>query len=126
MLCVMEGAGDGQGDATSEFIASGRTGRRNAMPDILNEHAATTTADLPEALEKLSCSGGSSLQAGSLAAPPFLHLLVSLLLRVMEIETHGDPFLFRLHSLLQSSTPVLLSLESQREKLVESFVLILG
>lgn len=57
MLCVMEGDGDGPGDATSEFIASGRTGRRNAMPDILHEHAATTTADLPEALEKLSCSG---------------------------------------------------------------------
>ncbi|MPC62512.1 hypothetical protein E2C01_056597 [Portunus trituberculatus] len=55
MLCVMEG--DGVGDATSEFIATGRTGRRNAMPDILSDHAATTTADLPEALDKLSCSG---------------------------------------------------------------------
>ena len=55
MLCVMEG--EGPGDATTEFIATGRTGRRNAMPDILNEHAATTTADLPESLEKLSCSG---------------------------------------------------------------------
>ncbi|KAG7159780.1 cAMP-dependent protein kinase inhibitor beta-like [Homarus americanus] len=56
MLCVMEGARDGTGDATTEFIATGRTGRRNALPDILSSHAATSTADLPEALEKLSCS----------------------------------------------------------------------
>ncbi|XP_066954665.1 uncharacterized protein [Macrobrachium rosenbergii] len=57
MLCVMEGSQDGQPDATSEFIATGRTGRRNAMPDILSSHAATSTGDLPEALAKLSCSG---------------------------------------------------------------------
>ncbi|XP_045137711.1 cAMP-dependent protein kinase inhibitor gamma-like [Portunus trituberculatus] len=64
MLCVMEG--DGVGDATSEFIATGRTGRRNAMPDILSDHAATTTADLPEALDKLSCSdsGGAAGAVG--------------------------------------------------------------
>ncbi|XP_066954675.1 cAMP-dependent protein kinase inhibitor alpha-like isoform X2 [Macrobrachium rosenbergii] len=66
MLCVMEGSQDGQPDATSEFIATGRTGRRNAMPDILSSHAATSTGDLPEALAKLSCSdsGGTSGAVG--------------------------------------------------------------
>ncbi|KAK3850206.1 hypothetical protein Pcinc_043072 [Petrolisthes cinctipes] len=56
MLCVMEGTRNGQGDATTEFIATGRTGRRNALPDILSDHSSTSTADLPDALEKLSCS----------------------------------------------------------------------
>lgn len=90
MLCVMEGTGDGQGDATSEFIASGRTGRRNAMPDILSEHAATTTADLPEALEKLSCSGEFSQH---LTSPSLLHLLLSSFpLGFSEREVSGSIF----------------------------------
>ncbi|XP_076046402.1 uncharacterized protein LOC143028346 [Oratosquilla oratoria] len=74
------GGGGGEGgeappgrvDATAEFVATGRTGRRNAMPDILGEHAGTTTAELPAALEKLSCSdpaegaaGGSGAGAGA-------------------------------------------------------------
>ncbi len=41
-----------------DFIASGRTGRRNALPDILdNKNAATNTADLPLQMQKLQCSG---------------------------------------------------------------------
>lgn len=50
MLSVMEQAGD----PVQEFLTSGRTGRRNALPDILGEHAATTTADLSHCLQKLS------------------------------------------------------------------------
>lgn len=70
----MEGERDGHEDATTEFIATGRTGRRNALPDILSSHASTSTADLPAALEKLSCSdaggeggavGGSAASGGS-------------------------------------------------------------
>lgn len=66
----MEGAADGTRDATSEFIATGRTGRRNAMPDILSSHGATSTAELPAALEKLSCSdtGGPSGAVGGSSA----------------------------------------------------------
>lgn len=42
---------------TEQFIATGRTGRRNAVPDILDSAITTTSAaDLPEALQKLSCS----------------------------------------------------------------------
>ncbi|XP_052763153.1 cAMP-dependent protein kinase inhibitor alpha-like isoform X1 [Mya arenaria] len=48
-----------------EFIASGRTGRRNAMPDILHSnHAGVGTGGLAEDMEKLNCSdagqGGST------------------------------------------------------------------
>ncbi|XP_049801125.1 uncharacterized protein LOC126236099 isoform X1 [Schistocerca nitens] len=50
MLSVMEQAGD----PVQEFLTSGRTGRRNALPDILGEHAATTTADLSHCLQKLT------------------------------------------------------------------------
>lgn len=45
-------------NAIHDFLTTGRTGRRNAMPDILNEHAKSSTADLPEKLEQLTCSGG--------------------------------------------------------------------
>ncbi len=46
------------GEAVDEFIATGRAGRRNALPDVLSEkHGATSTAELPDSLSKLSCSG---------------------------------------------------------------------
>ena len=42
------------GEGSEEFLSTGRTGRRNAMPDILGEHMETGTADLPEKFESLS------------------------------------------------------------------------
>lgn len=48
---------DAAQDAVSEFLGSGRTGRRNAMPDILGQHAQTSSADLPDRLQSL-CSVG--------------------------------------------------------------------
>ncbi|XP_018569660.1 cAMP-dependent protein kinase inhibitor alpha-like [Anoplophora glabripennis] len=39
---------------TQEFLSSGRTGRRNALPDILGEHAVVTSSDLPSRLQGLS------------------------------------------------------------------------
>lgn len=39
---------------SQEFLTSGRTGRRNALPDILSEHAVVTSADLPARLQALS------------------------------------------------------------------------
>lgn len=58
------GGGDGAGgsgavtpnsqNGTEEFLSTGRTGRRNAMPDILGEHAETGTADLPDKLSALT------------------------------------------------------------------------
>ena len=42
----------------NEFISSGRAGRRNALPDILDaNHANTSTGGLPDDLSKLRCSG---------------------------------------------------------------------
>lgn len=52
-------------EALQEFASTGRAGRRNALPDIRGEHASTSTADLPEQLEKMSCSGKSVATPGS-------------------------------------------------------------
>lgn len=41
---------------TQEFLSSGRTGRRNALPDILGEHALVTSSDLPARLQSLTTS----------------------------------------------------------------------
>lgn len=49
---------DASQDPNSEFYNTGRVGRRNALPDILNHHHVTTsTADLPEKLSALSTKG---------------------------------------------------------------------
>lgn len=46
------------GVSVEDFIASGRTGRRNAMPDILDsQRAGVGTGGLAEGMEKLNCSG---------------------------------------------------------------------
>lgn len=42
------------GETSKEFLSTGRTGRRNALPDILGHHADTDTADLPSRLEALT------------------------------------------------------------------------
>lgn len=42
------------GEGSKEFLSTGRTGRRNAMPDILGHHADTGTADLSTRLEALT------------------------------------------------------------------------
>lgn len=38
----------------SDFYNTGRVGRRNALPDILNSHCTTSTADLPDKLSALT------------------------------------------------------------------------
>ncbi|NXU71304.1 IPKB inhibitor, partial [Oreotrochilus melanogaster] len=40
----------------TDFAASGRAGRRNALPDILGSPAGAGTSDLPHKLAKLSVS----------------------------------------------------------------------
>ena len=49
---------DAESANLEEFIQTGRVGRRNALPDILDKsHAGVGTAGLSETLEKLKCSG---------------------------------------------------------------------
>ncbi|KAL7038436.1 hypothetical protein ACKWTF_009578 [Chironomus riparius] len=43
-----------------EFLNTGRIGRRNALPDILDSHCETSTADLPLKLSALTTSDSSS------------------------------------------------------------------
>lgn len=41
----------------TDFAATGRTGRRNAMPDILGSNAGPEAADLPNKLADLAGEG---------------------------------------------------------------------
>lgn len=43
----------------TDFAASGRAGRRNALPDILGSSAGAGTSDLPHKLAELSISEGN-------------------------------------------------------------------
>ncbi|XP_058803301.1 uncharacterized protein LOC131671117, partial [Phymastichus coffea] len=52
------------GEGSEEFLSTGRTGRRNAMPDILGQHAETATGDLPQKLEALTTEATRSSQPG--------------------------------------------------------------
>lgn len=45
-----------EGESPNEFFNTGRVGRRNALPDILSNHATVSTADLPDQLSALSTS----------------------------------------------------------------------
>ncbi|XP_032511376.1 uncharacterized protein LOC116765851 isoform X2 [Danaus plexippus] len=49
-----------------EFLETGRTGRRNAMPDILHPQGAeVTTADLPSRLQQLVTTDPDNPQPGT-------------------------------------------------------------
>uniref|UniRef100_A0A493SSW3 cAMP-dependent protein kinase inhibitor beta n=1 Tax=Anas platyrhynchos platyrhynchos TaxID=8840 RepID=A0A493SSW3_ANAPP len=50
----------------TDFAASGRSGRRNALPDILGSPAGAGTSDLPHKLAELSVSEG---RVGKTALP---------------------------------------------------------
>lgn len=54
MLAAMEQTPNSSRDPVEDFLTTGRTGRRNAMADILGEHAATGSGDLSERMEGLS------------------------------------------------------------------------
>ena len=55
-----------------DFASSGRTGRRNALPDILGSPAGVSPSDLPLKLAEMSLSAGSSqeMQSPSAEVPP--------------------------------------------------------
>ncbi|XP_065203887.1 cAMP-dependent protein kinase inhibitor alpha-like isoform X2 [Planococcus citri] len=48
------------GDIAKDFLSTGRTGRRNALADVLGEHQNVSTSDLPSKLEKLSTNDAES------------------------------------------------------------------
>lgn len=57
MMAIMQDRNSNE-EVPKEFLETGRTGRRNAMPDILHPQGAeVTTADLPARLESLDTSG---------------------------------------------------------------------
>lgn len=55
MMAIMEGDNE---EVPKEFLETGRTGRRNALPDILQQQEAqASTADLPARLQQLATTG---------------------------------------------------------------------
>ncbi|XP_025418863.1 uncharacterized protein LOC112689386 isoform X2 [Sipha flava] len=59
-------------DISPDFLTTGRTGRRNALPDILGEHKLTSTADLPDRLQALTTNGAgtSNMQSSATSGDP--------------------------------------------------------
>uniref|UniRef100_UPI00398F2A83 cAMP-dependent protein kinase inhibitor beta n=1 Tax=Pristiophorus japonicus TaxID=55135 RepID=UPI00398F2A83 len=51
----------------TDFVSSGRTGRRNALPDILGSPTGANSADLPHKLSELSMSTDEGAEG---IAPP--------------------------------------------------------
>ncbi|KAE8751469.1 hypothetical protein FOCC_FOCC001716 [Frankliniella occidentalis] len=54
MLAAMEQTPNTSRDPVEDFLTTGRTGRRNAMADILGQHASTGSGDLSERMEGLT------------------------------------------------------------------------
>ncbi|BES96003.1 cAMP-dependent protein kinase inhibitor [Nesidiocoris tenuis] len=54
MLTIMSHPDESTPDPIKDFLTTGRVGRRNALPDILSEHAHVSTADLPEKMDQLT------------------------------------------------------------------------
>ena len=53
-----------------DFLATGRTGRRNAMPDILDsQKAAVGTGSLQFEMEKLNCTGRDLMLSSQALCP---------------------------------------------------------
>ncbi|OCT80207.1 cAMP-dependent protein kinase inhibitor beta [Xenopus laevis] len=52
----------------TDFAASGRAGRRNALPDILGSPAGGETSDLPKKLAELSLSQDGGAEGGGEAS----------------------------------------------------------
>ncbi|CAM9705095.1 unnamed protein product [Lampetra planeri] len=53
-------------EAFAEFVASGRSGRRNALPDILGSPSGSTNPELPLQLSELSIKSGKPTQCTSM------------------------------------------------------------
>nr|KAF7417269.1 hypothetical protein H0235_011800 [Vespula pensylvanica] len=59
-----EGTAGGSKDdenGAKAFLSTGRTGRRNALPDIHGRHAATSISDLPDRFGELSTEADRSM-----------------------------------------------------------------
>ncbi|KAI4473310.1 hypothetical protein M0804_015403 [Polistes exclamans] len=62
------GGGGGSKDddnGTKAFLSTGRTGRRNALPDIHGKHAATSISDLPDRFGELSTETDHGMNAAA-------------------------------------------------------------
>ncbi|KAF6020019.1 hypothetical protein EB796_021679 [Bugula neritina] len=65
-LCDMSNHDVETGKLVEEFAKAGRTGRRNALPDVLSlAHASCGTEDLTQALQQLQTTSTNSGAAGS-------------------------------------------------------------
>ncbi|XP_039303698.1 uncharacterized protein LOC105196288 [Solenopsis invicta] len=61
---VTPGGSYENGDNSKEFLSSGRTGRRNALPNILGRHSKTGLSDLSDRFEEMSTHTDHSTNSG--------------------------------------------------------------
>ncbi|GCC23710.1 cAMP-dependent protein kinase inhibitor beta [Chiloscyllium punctatum] len=54
----------------TDFVSSGRAGRRNALPDILSSPAGVNSADLPNKLSELSINTDGAEEKTSVSEEP--------------------------------------------------------
>ncbi|XP_067874415.1 cAMP-dependent protein kinase inhibitor beta [Heterodontus francisci] len=54
----------------TDFVSSGRTGRRNALPDILGSPTGANSADLPHKLSELSIRTDEGAEEGAPSETP--------------------------------------------------------
>ncbi|XP_064269122.1 cAMP-dependent protein kinase inhibitor beta [Passer domesticus] len=52
----------------TDFVSSGRSGRRNALPDILGSPAGAGTSELPHKLAELSVSEDAGAEGGEVSS----------------------------------------------------------
>ncbi|XP_043929715.1 cAMP-dependent protein kinase inhibitor beta [Protopterus annectens] len=53
----------------TDFASTGRTGRRNALPDILGSPAGAGTSELPHKFSELSVTAGAGAEDENTALP---------------------------------------------------------
>lgn len=87
-MLAMEPTPDPSKDPVDDFLTTGRTGRRNAMADILGEHAATGSGDLSERMEGLSTDQTGESSTSSLGVASTVRKCNSLS-RVARLESAG-------------------------------------
>lgn len=89
-MLAMEPTPDPSKDPVDDFLTTGRTGRRNAMADILGEHAATGSGDLSERMEGLSTDQTGESSTSSLHHCGLAHWLVTGILWLPLVDSAGE------------------------------------
>lgn len=65
VIAMTEENPDKNGDISKDFLSTGRTGRRNAIADVLNDQKCVTFSDLPYKLERMTTNDVNETSSNS-------------------------------------------------------------